>query len=1547
MKNYTYQNNLVSKKQLRQILGWSFTNFDSMQACSLADELKYLGFKYATKSGISISIEDLRVPFIKNLMLQRANQEILSSEKIFIKGKITEVERFQKIIDTWNITSEMLKDEVVSFFKKYDPLNSVYIMAFSGARGNLSQVRQLVGMRGLMSDSNGEIMNLPIKKNFREGLTVTDYLMSGYGARKGIVDTALKTANSGYLTRRLIDVAQDIIIREKDCHTTTSFLIDNENNFDSEQIIGRVLAKPVYELQTKKLIATANIQITPQLLKIFKQKQILRFHIRSPLTCSLYRSICQMCYGYDLSNQNLVDFGEAIGILAGQSIGEPGTQLTMRTFHTGGIFTSEARKQIISPMNGIIRFSNFLKTIILRTNRGEDVLVTKNSGSLILIPKSDDSKIIQIELLSNTILFVKNNQYVRKSATIGEFINTEKQKLTEKKPILSDTAGEIFIPEVKTKENLITQNRLLWLLFGQVYQVPNNSFLNFYTDYKINKNSYIFRTKLVSQSTGYSKSLKKKKIEIINNIYTLPNTSAQKIINSETKKTYLINGNNSKYLFTLKDSQLENSKKFKKNKSFLVTLSNKFKTLTGGILYYVPNRKMKLVDDFLSYIIPYKTNKILENEKFKLEQYYEFKYKNLILLFRFLKYFLSILSINPILRLKLKKYLEYYKIVSKQQLIKSWQLSLREQPIINQSCPLFLRLREFKKIQSFPRWVMRLKETEFKRRILQYSLILLPEDSEETYKKLREFKRIQSWLREETYKKEIEITSKEKILHNALIWLPEETYKLNCDKNILLAEDGDFISKKFEVIPNLISRTSGVIMLSQKKNIIEEISIKEGVVYQGKHFQQLDKDVYYPGEIIFNKIKIKQPSLCEHLMIKTNSQLLIRPFSIYEIPKEKTFKKIFNTTHKLESILSFNTQIIYSYKRNQKIKTSSSINLISQITHFISKKVGQNNVSFELNNCFDSNCLKFKSLEKLILNHYLAPHLKYQNLQSSLLIEPTQFIDSYTTLGYFESLTVNSLKIVKFKSKIGNKKQILLISNDNCITVEKKETETKTVNELITNNIDMTQIGKVLIDNDKFLTIQKGRPYFFPNCNSETSKEKLDLQYKFFALDTNLFKYTSNNFLNYYDITQGALKGLPGLKVKFSKMFIKKNGKFYSSSIRLFLNNFSLTRTNRKDLQKIQTENCMLTDILINESDLTQMRQTETDDDMTKMSKIDPPVVFKTSELVPAKNKQNFPVKINFNGVRLIDPFETTSIGIHSITEDYFQQDVNNVYCKNGDFIEKGDVIGLLNFEKEITGDIVQGLPRIEELLEARKKKPSNKHMATNQKQSLLIQKSSIDSNFEFQKLGTPIRENDKINPHNLLKVYFTYYSVKKQLNENNVVTSCRLLNNYEASYRAFKKIQLLILNAVQSVYKSQGVSIANKHLEVIIRQMTTKVIITDEGHTGLLPFEVVDLYHIQNMNQIIKANNKLPAYYVPLLLGITTAALNNPSFISAASFQETTRVLTKAAIEGRVDWLRGLKENIIVGHLIPSGTGYQSYTNCFNSITQNKIKINLEKIKM
>jgi DNA-directed RNA polymerase subunit beta' len=1438
MNDYIYQNKLINKKQLKELLAWSFAKYDSMQASLLADELKYLGFKYATQAGISISIEDLKVPATKNEMLEKANKDILNAEKICLKGKITDVERFQKIIDTWSIASESLKDNVVAYFKTYDPLNSVYIMAFSGARGNLSQVRQLVGMRGLMADPSGEIMRVPIKKNFREGLTITDYLMSGYGARKGIVDTALKTANSGYLTRRLIDIAQDIIIREKDCLTSASFIINNKNKIDKEQIIGRILAKSVYDPKTQQLVARSNTHITLKLLIIFEQKEILNFHIRSPLTCNLYHSICQMCYGWDLSNQNLVDLGEAVGILAGQSIGEPGTQLTMRTFHTGGIFTSEARQQIISSTNGVIKFSKILKTIILRTNRGDDVLVTKNSGSLILIPEQHEERIIQMELLRNTMLFVKSNQYVKKSAIIGELISTEKQTLTERKPILSDTAGEIFIPRLKNRTNFITQNRLLWILSGQVYQAPSNSFLNFYPDHKINKNSYIFRTKLINQYSGYiklfdnKKNILEQKIQITNDTYYLNNSYAQKILQPKNNKNYLINCDNSKYLITLKHSNLKNWKRCNNYKPFLVAFNNNFKTLTGGIGYYDQRLKHKedTIDKIISYNIPYEISK--ENYEKITKNYQNTYLKNLD----------SRIDKNGFI---------------------FYQNFLNYQEIEN----IFLKLK-----------------------------------------------------------------LKKKLVHNSLIWLSEETYKLNCDKNILLVENGNFISKNFEIIPNIISKTAGIINVFQKNNIIEEIGIKEGFVYQGKHFEQLDKNVYYPGEIIFENIEITHPSLCEHITVKTNNQLLIRPFNIYEIPKEKNLKRIF-TNNDSQLIFSVMNKTNYLYKTNQKIKTANSINLISESINLNSKNSLQNNITIDLSNSFKMKRLNLKILEKLVLNQYIPPHLKYTNLKSSLLIEPTQFIDSYTILGYLESITMNSLEVVKFKSKRSIKKQIFLISNDDCTTVKKEQGKNKTVNELIIDNINVNQTGKVLIDNDKFLTIQKGRPYFFPNCKTDDSKEKVNLQYKLLGLNKLIPHSKNNTFLNYYDITKRSIiekldpdKKSYGFKIKFSKMFIKKNGKFYSSPIPLFLNNFSVTKERKK----------------INPINSLQIKSTQ-----LKIKQC-LPLLLKSSHLVINKVKEKVSFNTNLTGLKFLKYPFSKSIGIHSITEDYFEQEVNSVYCKNGEFIEKGEVIGLLNFEKEITGDIVQGLPRIEELLEARKKKPTNKHLSTNQKKSLLIQKTSIDSSFEFQKLGTTIKENDKINPHNLLKIYFNYYGIKKQFfsSEKTFSSSYRLVNNYEASYRAFKKIQLLILNAVQSVYESQGVSIANKHLEVIIKQMTTKVLITHEGHTPLLPREVVDLYHIQYINEIIKAHNKRPAYYVPLLLGITKAALNNPSFISAASFQETTRVLTKAAIEGRVDWLRGLKENIIIGHLIPSGTGYQSYTNCFNKISQNKTRINLEKLK-
>lgn len=1392
MKNYSYQNNLIGKKELRQLLGWSFTNYDSVQACSLADELKRLGFKYATQAGISISIEDLKIPFVKNIMLEKANQEITNAEKIYLKGKITDVERFQKLIDTWNLTSESLKNQIIYYFKNYDPLNSVYIMAFSGARGNLSQVRQLVGMRGLMSDPSGQIMNLPIKKNFREGLTITDYLMSGYGARKGIVDTALKTANSGYLTRRLIDVAQDILIREKDCLTNHTLLFSffkanqtiKTNDLIYDKILGRVLNQPILDFETDTLIAKTNTQITPKLIKQLKKKKITQFYVRSPLTCNLYRSVCQKCYGWDLASENLVDIGEAIGILAGQSIGEPGTQLTMRTFHTGGIFTAEARQQIISPINGIVQFYQLLKTVGLRTNRGEDVLITKNSGSLIIVPDNKNQKLMQIEVFKNTIIFPKNNQYILKDTVIGELISNRQIK-TEIKPILSDSCGEVFIPRLKQRVNLLNNNKLVWILSGQLYTGPSNSFVNFYSDYKINQNSYIFRTKIINHYNGFVKFINNKKnryqrLTKINNIkFFLSSSKLEKLESTLNHKNYLLNFKNLKYLLDIKKKHFNNYAQITKIDKFGTLLTNSFRTLTGGILYY--------------------------------------DYKNLL------------------------KFNKACKIISYCQ-----------------------RVSKLKKYQS----------------LIQYKTI---------------------------------------------IWLGEETYKVNCQDKTLFVENGDFISQGFELVSNHFSKTSGLVTIRQKNNFTKIISIKSGPVYEGKKFKSIAKKFYYPGEIIFSKIVITNLSVCELIPGKTTDHLVIRPIEIYEFPYSNN--SLINL--KNQPLFNLEPKSVYFYKSNQKIKGIENINLISNILRFKINKSINNDINIKLSNNQKKNCVEFRFIEKLSLNNYISPNLKYKDIQSCFLIQQNQFVSNYNILGYLEAITFNSLEIVKFKIKKYTSKQILLISNNDCLIIKKKEILNKTLNDFITISSNLNKIGRIIIENDQFCTIQKGRLYFFPNCKNEREILKTNLHYKVIPSSRIkvCFKTKRNIFLNYFNIIKLLVQQKYGfsfvkkqklsLKSEFLKVFLKNNGKLYSCLIPQFFKKFTIV--NNKSELKVNK--------LVSSKDYKSLT-------IKKMTRT---LLIQSCERVTKHSQINGLQKINpqLALLKFVEqPFKKTtkSVGLYSVTEDYFEQDVNSVFCKNTEFVEVGKTIGLLNLEKEITGDIVQGLPRIEEVLEARKKTLIVKKVPTSQKKGLVVQKTSLDTNFEFKKLGMAIKENDKINPHKLLKVYFNYYGLMKIFlcDRTEVFKTTRLIKNYEGIYKSFKKVQLFILNSVQSVYQSQGVTINDKHLEVIIKQMTTKVLITYEGDTPLLRREVIDLYHIEYINNIIQTELKQPACYIPLLLGITKAALNNPSFISAASFQETTRVLTKAAIEGKIDWLRGLKENIIIGHLIPAGTGYQNYRNCF-----------------
>ena len=502
----------ITKQILESLVHETFSLFGMHSCSSLLDSLKFLGFYYATNAGISINIEDLKTPDEKKEFLKKAEEETNETSQKWKDGIISNTERFQTIIDSWNIATESLKSRIIEYYENFDPVNNLYIMAFSGARGNMSQVRQLVGIRGLMSDQAGKIIDLPIQTNFREGLSSIDYIISSYGARKGIVDTALKTADSGYLTRRLIYIAQDLVIREKNCKTKKGLLVLLHQKSNTDNLIGRVVittdSSPFYykkssqnrlnnlifleqkKNQKKEKIDLKNFVLTKENLEELKKKGPLTITIRSPLTCSSIGSICQNCYGWDLSSNNIVSLGEAVGIIAAQSIGEPGTQLTMRTFHTGGIFTSENSKQILAPFSGKLIIPENLPLISYRTNHGILVSKLKQEANLVLMTWNGQKT--EIYLKSGSFLYLQNSGFVKKNQLICEYqTNAIILGARRLKPIYNNAAGEIkfqglslnqFIRDKNepTKNVKITKkNGVLWLTSGKIFPVPGDTEYNF------------------------------------------------------------------------------------------------------------------------------------------------------------------------------------------------------------------------------------------------------------------------------------------------------------------------------------------------------------------------------------------------------------------------------------------------------------------------------------------------------------------------------------------------------------------------------------------------------------------------------------------------------------------------------------------------------------------------------------------------------------------------------------------------------------------------------------------------------------------------------------------------------------------------------------------------------------------------------------------------------------------------------------------------------------------------------------------------------------
>nr|YP_009670607.1 RNA polymerase beta'''' subunit [Passiflora lutea]QCX29874.1 RNA polymerase beta'''' subunit [Passiflora lutea] len=414
-----YSNKVIDGTAIKRLISRLIDHFGMAYTSYILDQIKTLGFQQATATSISLGIDDLLTVPSKKWLVQDAEQESFILEEHHHYGNVHTIEKLRQSIEIWHAMSEYLRQEMNPNFRMTEPFNPVYIMSFSGARGNASQVHQLVGMRGLMLDAEGQMIDLAIQSNLREGLSLIEYIISCYGARKGVVDTAVRTADAGYLTRRLVEVVQHIVVRRTDCGTTRGILVSPRNGMMPEGIfihtlVGRVLSDNLYI--GSRCIAVRNQDLGVGLINRFITFRTQPISIRTPFTCKSTSWICRLCYGRSTTHGDLVELGEAVGIIAGQSIGEPGTQLTLRTFHTGGVFTGGTAAYVRAPSNGKIQFNEDL-VHPTRTRHGYPAFLC--SIDLYVTIESEDI-LHNVTIPSKSILLVQNDQYVQSEQVIAE-----------------------------------------------------------------------------------------------------------------------------------------------------------------------------------------------------------------------------------------------------------------------------------------------------------------------------------------------------------------------------------------------------------------------------------------------------------------------------------------------------------------------------------------------------------------------------------------------------------------------------------------------------------------------------------------------------------------------------------------------------------------------------------------------------------------------------------------------------------------------------------------------------------------------------------------------------------------------------------------------------------------------------------------------------------------------------------------------------------------------------------------------------------------------
>nr|YP_010249920.1 RNA polymerase beta'' subunit [Polytrichum commune]QTT78357.1 RNA polymerase beta'' subunit [Polytrichum commune] len=1341
-----FYNKVMDRTGIKQLIGRLISHFGITYTTHILDQLKTIGFQQATQAAISLGIDDLLTAPSKGWLIQDAEQQGYISEKHHRYGNVHAVEKLRQLIETWYATSEYLKQEMNPNFRMTDPLNPVHMMSFSGARGSTSQVHQLIGMRGLMSDPQGQIIDLPIQSNFREGLSLTEYIISCYGARKGVVDTAVRTSDAGYLTRRLVEVVQHIVVRKFDCGTfqgiSVIYPLDSKRNIQSnsqQKLIGRVLSDHLYI--NNRCIAMRNQDITANLANsLINNFQIKPISIRSPLTCKSMLWICQLCYGWSLTHGNLIELGEAVGIIAGQSIGEPGTQLTLRTFHTGGVFTGDIAEHVRTPFNGTIKFDTKL-VYPTRTRHGHPAWIFHNNLSVSIESKK---KIHNLIIPPQSVLLVQNNQYVESKQIIAEVrakISPFKEKV--QKYIYSNLAGEMhWSTKVQHASEYIHSNVHLLRTAGHIW-ILSGSF------YKYNESSFIFyrnQDKLDTQLPVAKQNLNYSKIKYI-----------------FSNKNWNFNYSNI-ILYTYSFLVL---KKKEKNFYFFRKIKKNEKNLSFKIRFKIPKNGILQKNDMFA---------ILNDYRYKIKSSGTIKYGNIKI------------------------------------------------DLVNKKNEIF----KDKKTKDFrPRYQV-IKEGNF-------------------------------------------------------FFLPEEIYILDqsFSASSILIENNSFIQKGTKITSTIISKVTGLVKIKKKTNGFK-IKILPGNIYYPKITQKFSKqnNIFIPpGEKIFEHFQYENWVYLEWVIFsKENSFFLIRPaieykitfsnFNNFKLPtpffldlfeKQKTIK--IKTVHYIlyeddEEIEIVNNSNIYLVQSCLLLDWETKVFIKEAYISFIKIKINKN----------------FKNFLQLNLIKYLD--LKIEKKNNNIILKSLFSKEIYTTNQY----TTDKNKLFsKDQGTIripSNKKQenffFLILSPSNLfqtILFDEKNTNikgkniekffcTKLEKKHISNNINLIKSNLNIKSNLKKIIEDFNRP----------------IQKTFMQLD----------FIKFFGLL-GYLQNI----TKFFQPFplIKYN-----------TINFSILDSSKNEIQNIKwyflDENKKVYKLFLNRKFIF---------DLLKWSF---PLFFSLEKRIQLSNLGHFICEGLFISEyqQFYESGQIIAISFNSLilrlAKPYLATGGATIHNNYGEIIKEGDTLITLVYERLKSGDIIQGLPKVEQLLEAR---PINSV-------SINLEKGFEDWNKDMTKFFGSL--------------WGFFLSARVSMEQS----------------------QIHLVDQIQKVYRSQSVQISDKHIEIIVRQMTSKVLTLEDGMTnGFLPGELIEFSKAKRMNRALE--EVIP--YKPVLLGITKASLNTQSFISEASFQETTRVLAKAALRGRIDWLKGLKENVILGGIVPAGTGCQEVIWQITLEKQKNILLKKKKIQL